>query len=482
VTVPLGSAARPLRVAIVGSGPSGFYAAEALLDAPVSVEVDVLERLPVPYGLVRHGVAPDHAKLKSVTATYAEIAGREGFRYLGNVEFGRDVSASQLGGMYHAVIVAVGAEEDRRLGIPGEHLEGVHAAADFVAWYNGRPGFANLEVDLSQDVAVVAGHGNVAVDVCRLIATPVDALRSTDIASHALDALASSRVREIHLVGRRGPAQAKFTPKELRELASLPGWQVVVDPATMELNEASRAEAADPSQPYVEKNLKLLQSFAAQKRHAPRAIHVRFQLAPISAQGDERLRAVVLERQRLEGRVGHQQAVPTGVSESLQAGLLLRSVGYRGTALPGLPFDVRGGLIPNVLGRVIDERGSTLAGWYVTGWIKRGATGIIGTNRLDSVETVRQLIEDLPLLDAEMTGRTALQQMLAARGHTVISFDDWLSIERAEQENGRRLGKVAEKFVDVSDMLRAALGCEQSVPGSAAAVDPRHARLQRSIR
>jgi len=454
----LGSAAHPLRVAIVGSGPSGFYAAEALLDSPLAVEVDMLERLPVPYGLVRHGVAPDHAKLKSVTTLFASIARRDGFRYFGHVALGRDVTVPQLGAMYHAVIVAVGAESDRALGIPGEQLEGVHAGADFVGWYNGRPGCAGLNFDLSQEVAVVVGQGNVAIDICRLLAKPVDALRSTDIASHALDALAASRVREIHLVGRRGPAQASFTPKELRELGGLPGWQVIVDPAALALNEASRAEAADPARPFVAKNLQVLQSFAARPRNAARTIHLCFERAPVSAQGAERLQAVELERQRLEGPAGAQRAVATGVRERLEAGLLFRSVGYRGTALPGLPFDACRGVISNVLGRVTDERGELATGWYVSGWIKRGATGIIGTNRQDSVETVQRLIEDLPLLAAARPGRAALQAMLAARGHPVISFDHWLAIEQAEHENGRRAGKVTEKFVDVSHMLHAALG------------------------
>lgn len=452
----IGSAARPLRVAIVGSGPSGFYAAEALLDSGLAVEVDMLERLPVPYGLVRYGVAPDHAKLKSVTAVFDGIARREGFRYFGHVELGRDVTVEQLGAMYHAVVVAVGADGDRALGIPGEQLEGVHAAADFVGWYNGRPACAGLRFDLRQDVAVVVGQGNVAIDICRLLALPVDALRGTDIASHALDALADSQVREIHLVGRRGPAQARFTPKELRELGTLPGWQVIVDRDALALNDASRTEAADPAQPFVAKNMQLLQGFAAQPRGTSRTIHLHFERAPIGAEGDARLQAVVLERQRLEGPAGAQRAMPTGSSDRLAAGLLFRSVGYRGVALPGLPFDARAGVIPNDRGRVTDDRGIALAGWYASGWIKRGPTGIIGTNRQCSVETVQRLIEDLPLLASERPGRIALRALLAASGHPVVSFEHWLAIEQAERENGRRAGRVIEKFVDVGHMLRAA--------------------------
>jgi len=452
----IGSAAAPLRIAIVGSGPSGFYAAEALLDSTLAVEVDMLERLPVPYGLVRHGVAPDHAKLKSVTGLFDGIARRDGFRFFGHVAMGRDVTAAQLQSMYHAVIVATGADGDRALGIPGEQLDGVHAAADFVGWYNGRPECAGLRFDLDQDVAAVIGQGNVAIDVCRLLATPVAALRSTDIASHALDALAASRVREIHLVGRRGPAQAKFTPKELRELGTLPGWQVIVDPADLELNEASRAEAADPASTFVAKNLQVLRGFAAQPRSAARAIHLRFQQAPVAVHGEGRVRALTLQRQWLEGPAGSQRAVPTRQEDRLEAGLVFRSVGYRGTGLPGLPFDAVRGVIPNAGGRVTDDGGTLLPGWYATGWIKRGPTGIIGTNRQDSVETVQRLVEDLPLLEAPRVGRAALQAALAGRGHRVISFDDWLLIEKAERSNGQRAGKVAEKFVDVACMLDAA--------------------------
>ena len=451
----IGTAAQPLRIAIVGSGPSGFYAAEALLDSSHCVEVDMIERLPVPYGLVRHGVAPDHAKLKSVTSLFDSIARREGFRLFGNVEMGRDVTAAQLQAMYHAVIVATGADGDRALDIPGEELDGVHAAADFVGWYNGRPECANLRFDLREEVVAVIGQGNVAIDVCRLLALPVSALCSTDIAGHALDALAGSRVREIHLIGRRGPAQAKFTPKELRELGALPGWQVIVDPAALELNDASCAEAADPGSPFIAKNLQVLRGFASQSRTASRAIHLHFERAPVAMHGEGRVQALMLRWQRLEGQAGHQRAVQTEREERLEAGLVFRSVGYRGSSLPGLPFDAVRGVIPNTGGRVTDECGSILPGWYATGWIKRGPTGLIGTNRLDSVETVERLVEDLPLLGVPRLGRAALQAALAERGKRVISFDDWLVIERAERENGQRSGKLAEKFVNVAHMLDA---------------------------
>ena len=452
----LGTPDLPLRVAVVGSGPSGFYAAEALLESGLAVEIDMIERLPVPYGLVRYGVAPDHAKLKSVTAVFSGIAQDPRFRFFGNVALGRDVGAEDLAAMYHAVIVATGADADRKLGIEGEHLVGVHAASDFVGWYNGKPECAALQFDLSQDVAVVVGQGNVAIDVCRILAKPVDELRRTDITQHALDALASSRVREIHLVGRRGPVQAKFTPKELRELGTLAGWQVIVDPACLELNEQSQGELKHPAFVHAAKNLDILRAFAAKRRDAVRSIQLHFHRTPVALHGSDRLQQVVLEGQRLEGPPSAQVAVPTGERSVIDAGLLFRSVGYLGCALPGLPFDDRKGVLPNQYGRLQTAAGECLRGWYATGWVKRGPTGIIGTNRLDSVETVSRLVGDLPSLLASKPGRDALLGLLCGKGHRIVAFEDWLSIERAERARGLLADKPAEKFVCVAQMLAAA--------------------------
>jgi ferredoxin--NADP+ reductase len=452
----LGTPGRPLRAAIVGSGPSGFYAAEALLQSGLTVEVDLIERLPVPYGLVRFGVAPDHAKLKSVSTVFAEIARDERVRFFGNVALGREISADQLEAIYHAVVVATGADDDQKLDIEGEHLCGVHAARDFVGWYNGKPECACLAFDLSQEVVVIVGQGNVAIDVCRILAKPIDDLRKTDITEFALDSLASSRVREIHLVGRRGPVQAKFTPKELRELGSLPGWEPVVDPADLELNEASRVELANPGLAHVAKNYEILRSYATRPRERLRSICLDFFQAPVALEGDERVRSVMVERQRLEGPATAQAAIPTGECFRLEAGLVFRSVGYRGSALPGLPFDERRGVIPHQEGRVMVLPNRPMQGWYVTGWIKRGPTGIIGTNRLDSVETVSRLIEDLPAIDVPKPGRAALVAALDAVGHRPVSLEDWLAIEQAEIERGRARRKTAEKFVLVADMLAAA--------------------------
>lgn len=452
-----GTESHPLRVAIVGSGPGGFYAAEALLESGLQVEIDLIERLPVPYGLVRFGVAPDHAKLKSVTAVFARIAEDPRLRFFGNVEVGRDLSVQQLGALYHAVVVATGAAGDRRLGIAGEHLPGVHAAGDFVGWYNGRPECADLEFDLDQEVAVVIGQGNVAIDVCRILASPIDALRRTDIAAHALDALARSRVREIHLVGRRGPVQAKFTPKELRELGALPGWQPRVTPDAMQLNVASQAELTLPGFVHAARNLDILRGFAQSPADdGRRPLHLHFQRAPVALGGESRVERIELETQALSGDAGAQSATPTGERLSLPAGLVLRSVGYRGTPLPGLPFDLVRGALPHRDGRLVDTAGKVLCGWYATGWIKRGPSGVIGTNRADSVDTVATLLADVAALDAVKAGRAGLCALLAAGGQRVVDFTGWKVIERAEIERGRLDGKPAEKFVRIDDMLAAA--------------------------
>src|SRR5207247_2598253 len=328
-SAPMGA----LRVAVVGSGPAGFYAAGALLAADVPVEVDLIERLPTPWGLVRLGVAPDHPKIKSVSRAFEKIAVRPGFRFLGNVEVGRDVQHDQLLEHYDAVVYAVGAQTDRRMNIPGEDLPGSWAATEFVAWYNGHPDFQELEFDLSGERAVVIGNGNVAVDVARMLALTPEELATTDTTQAAIDAFNGAGIREVVMVGRRGPAQAAFTTPELIELGELAGADVIVDPADH--------EGAEPTDTNSERHLEVLRGFAAREPEGKaKRLVLRFLRSPVAILGEERVEAIELVHNRLEAdEHGALRAVPTGEIETLPCGIVFRSVGYRGVALPGVPFD-----------------------------------------------------------------------------------------------------------------------------------------------
>ncbi len=460
-----GSEQHPLRVAIVGSGPSGFYAAEGLVKSGRMVRVDMFERLPAPFGLVRHGVAPDHPKLKEPIRIYDRIARVPEFRLLGNVTVGRDVSVEELRAAYHAVLFCCGAESDRRLGIPGEDLPGSHTATEFVGWYNAHPDYRDREFDLSQEVAVIIGQGNVAIDVCRILAKTVDELKHTDIAAHALECLAASRIREIHLIGRRGPAQAKFTTKEFRELGELADCDPVVDPADLELNTESLAELEDRAGSVAKKNLEVLKGFASRPaRPTRRRVFLRFLLSPVEllddgggggGGGGGRLEQVVLERNRLEGGPFRQTARATGERLTLACGLLFRSIGYKGVAIPGVPFDPRQGVFPSRDGRIVDEAGAVIPGLYAAGWIKRGPTGIIGTNRADSLATVNSLLADLSTLDTgPKPGAEGLAGLGPGQGPRVVGYADWLVIDGAEVQRGASKGKPREKFTRVAEMLR----------------------------
>jgi ferredoxin/flavodoxin---NADP+ reductase len=444
----------PLRVAIVGAGPSGFYAAEALLKSGRDVRIDMIERLPAPFGLVRFGVAPDHPKLKEAIAVYDRIARSPGFRFFGNVTVGQDVTVDELAAAYHAVIFACGAESDRRLDVPGEDLPGSYTATEFVGWYNGHPDYRDRVFDLSQEVAVIVGQGNVAADVCRILAKTVDELRHTDIAEHALEALAGSRVREIYVVGRRGPAQAKFTAKELRELGELDDAEVVVDPAELELNPESLAEFEDRKGAAAKKNVEILRDFAARpSRGRSRRIIFRFLLSPVQILGRDRVEGVVFERNRLSGPPFEQSARGTGERLDMPAGLVFRSIGYKGTAMPGVPFDARRGVFPTREARIIDAAGAAVPGLYACGWIKRGPTGIIGTNKPCSVATVASLLADVPADAPPKPGAEGIPALAGTNGRRIVSYDDWIAIDRAEIGRGTPKGKPREKFTSVEEML-----------------------------
>ena len=387
----IGTPEIPLRVAIVGSGPSGFYAAGALFNSKshpdLRVEVDVFDRLPTPWGLVRGGVAPDHPNIKAVSRVYEKIAAQPGFRFYGNVELGRDITHDDLTARYHAVIYAVGAQTDRRMGIPGEDLPGSWAATEFVAWYNGHPDYRDLVFDLSAESAVVVGNGNVAADVARMLALTPDELRATDVADHALEALAESKVREIFVLGRRGPAQAAFTNPELLELGAMTHADIYVDPGEAELDPlSSEFIESDAAHNTAKKNVKIVHEYAQRPLEGKhRRIVLRFLVSPLEIIGEERVEGIRIGHNELaHDDSGQIRPRPRDTSEEIACGLVFRSIGYRGTPIEGLPFDQRRTIIPNDRGRVVAEEGEPVTGQYVAGWIKRGPTGIIGTNKRDA--------------------------------------------------------------------------------------------------
>jgi ferredoxin/flavodoxin---NADP+ reductase len=458
----------PIRVAVVGSGPAGFYAAGHLLkDSTGGVEVDMLERLPTPWGLVRSGVAPDHPKIKSVSRVYEKTAEHPRFRFFGNVCVGEHVSRDELLKHYHAVVYAIGSAIDRPLGIPGEGLAGSHAATDFVGWYNGHPDHVDLEVDLlSADRAVVIGNGNVALDVARMLVLSNTELGCTDTADHALEVLAQSHVREVVIVGRRGPAQAAFTNPELRELGELSDADVVVEQAELE----QALAVADPSlerNATARHNVEILRDYAMREPAGkPRRVVLRFLLSPVEllGDGDGRLRAVRLVRNELTADdAGVLRATPTAEHETIEAGLLFRAIGYRGLPMPGLPFDERRGVIPNDGGRVTDpDTGTPLPGEYVVGWIKRGPTGVIGTNKKDAQQTVDAILADLAAANGrfpnEPTSPDAgeIERVLRARQPDLVPYEGWLEIDRHERARGKRSGRPRVKLTRIEEMLRIA--------------------------
>jgi ferredoxin--NADP+ reductase len=449
------TAARALRVAIVGSGPSGFYAAETLLAASApGVEVDVFEALPAPFGLVRYGVAPDHPKIKTIIARYEKTAEHPSFAFFGNTEVGRDITVDELRRYYDAIVFASGAQTDRRLGIPGEDLPGSYTATEFVAWYNGHPAYQDRVFDLSCECAVVVGQGNVAVDVARILAKTVDELSDTDITARALEVLAESKIREVRMVGRRGPVQAAFTPVELKELGELADCDLIVDPAELVLNDASRAELDVLKWRDAKKNVDLLNGFAARAASGrSRRLVIEFYRSPKEIRGGDAVRDVLMERNLLTGEPGAQRAVGSGRLETVACGAVFRSVGYRGVAISGLPFDEKAGIVPNVEGRVVRD-GAPVPGLYVVGWIKRGPSGVIGTNKPDAVETVKHVLEDAPALTpCTEPSRDAVLSLLETRRVRVVSYPQWRAIDAAEVARGAPLGKPREKFTDVAEML-----------------------------
>ena len=452
---------RPLRVAVVGSGPAGFYAAGALLASEdPAVEVDMIERLPTPWGLVRLGVAPDHPELKTASRVFEKTAAMRGFRFFGNVEAGRDLTHEELSRLYDAVVYTVGAQTDKRLGIPGEDLPGSWAATEFVAWYNGHPDYQHLRFDLEVERAVVIGNGNVAIDVARMLARTREELASTDATDRAIEAIAGSGLREIVMIGRRGPAQAAFTPPELKELGELGGADVIVDPADLQLDPASEA-ALEADRARARRNVDILREFAAlTPAGKPKRLVLRFCVSPVEILGDGRVEAIEIVHNELvpDGR-GSVRAVPTDEHEVIPCGVVFRSVGYRGVELPGVPFDPERATIRNTGGRVLDEQSAQVPGVYCAGWIKRGPTGVIGTNKKDATETVELLLEDarsgaLPRVDG--ASADAVDALLAERGVEVVTYSGWELIDKVECERGTPHGRPRIKLASWDELLKAA--------------------------
>jgi ferredoxin/flavodoxin---NADP+ reductase len=471
---------QPARIAIVGSGPAGFYAAEHLLKREdVLVEVDMFDRLPTPFGLVRAGVAPDHPKLKSVVRVYERTAAREGYRFFGNVEISRDIRVAELEQRYHAIVHAYGSATDRKLGIPGEDLPGSHPATAFVAWYNGHPDFADARFDLSCERAVVIGNGNVATDVVRMLALPRAELEITDTADHAIAALACSKIREIVVLGRRGPAQAAFTNPEARELGELTDADIDVDPADVELDPVSREYVeSDRCDATKKRNIEIFTEFSRrQPEGKPKRVVMRFCRSPVEIQGNSKVERLIVGRNELyRDQSGAIRARDAGEREEIDCGLVLRSVGYRGVPLEGIPFDDRRGVIPNEGGRVIEpESREQVPGHYAVGWIKRGASGVIGTNKKDAQDTVDNLLADLeagrlrspasfaPRPGAarpEGSGGGSIEELLDERAVAYVTYVGWQAIDRAETEAGRPYGRPRIKFCQIADMVEAAKSAE----------------------
>ncbi|MGC6366440.1 MAG: FAD-dependent oxidoreductase [Candidatus Marinamargulisbacteria bacterium] len=439
-------------IAIIGSGPSAFYAAQALFKADKDIKVDMFEKLPTPFGLLRGGVAPDHQQMKTVAKSYDKIADHPNFRFFGNVEIGNQIDLPTLKKHYHSVIVAVGAETDRKMNIPGEDLTGSYTATEFVAWYNGQPSYQNHEFNLQGESAVIIGQGNVAVDVTRILAKPIHELEQTDITQTAIDHLKNSKLKNIYMIGRRGPAQAAFTELELKELGHIEGVNVKIHDE-LELSIADKTEVESSSK--ARKNVNQL-NIIKQKDQVDsnqKTIHILFYSSPselISEDGI--LKKLKLERNRLEGDAGTQKAFATGEFYEIDCDILFRSIGYRGVPFRGLPFDDRRGVIPNNAGQVVDLNNDPIDATFVTGWIKRGPSGVIGTNRSDSIETVNTLLDSLESTSQQSTEDIAT--VLTDKQIRYVTYADWKVIDEYEVSEGQKKGKPREKLTSIDHILQ----------------------------
>jgi len=458
----IGTSDNPLRVAIIGSGPAGFYTVSNLFKHDgLVVEIDMFEKLPTPFGLVRAGVAPDHQKDKTVTRAYDKSAASPSFRFYGNVEFGHHLHLDDLRHLYHQVVFATGAQDDRSLNIPGEDAIGSHPATDFVAWYNGHPNFADHEFDLDATGVAIIGLGNVAIDVARMLCKSVEELITTDMADHALAALRRSRIKTVTILGRRGPAQAAFTPEEIREIGALQHTDVVVRVDEAELDDASRHALAASADRNAAKNAEIIKEFSLwQTADRDKQLNIRFMVSPVEIITDSNNRVAgirIVKNESFLGSDGSVRVRATSQEEILPVQMVFRSVGYRGVPLPEVPFDAAAGVIPNVAGRVIDDARQPVDGLYVVGWIKRGPSGVIGSNKTDAKETVAGMIEDA------LAGRCfhpthpdveSARLLVASRQARFVDFNHWRDLDDVEVRNGLAAERPRIKFTTVEDMLQ----------------------------
>ena len=459
-----GTETNPLRVAIIGSGPTGFYAAQHLFnEKELNVEVDMYDRLPTPYGLVRLGVAPDHQKIKSVIAVYHKTAQRPGFSFFGNVDIGEHLTVEDLRRHYHQIVYCTGAQTDRRLNIPGEDLTGSRTATEFVAWYNGHPEYVDREFDLSRESVVIVGVGNVAVDVARILCRTPEELAKTDIADHALEVLRESRVRRVYMLGRRGPAQAAFTNAEVKELGEMPGAECSVLAEEMELDPSTKQKLEEKPDKITTRKLDILSGMVGRSEpDKPRKLQIRFLVSPVEIEGHEQGRVKSVKIVRNELYLSDRGAIKsrgTDRFETLDADLVFRSVGYRGVPVPGVPFREDWAVIPNDKGRVLDsDGGSPVVGEYSAGWIKRGPQGVIGTNKPDALETVRCMLEDLGegrVLEPESPSADSAEKLVRERQPNFFSYEDWNRLDELEIGKGEPQDRPRVKYTDVREMLAA---------------------------
>jgi len=448
-------------VAIIGSGPAGFYAADHLFkNKDYIFNVDMYDRLPTPFGLVRLGVAPDHQKIKTVTRVFDKIAQNPNFRFFGYVEFGNDINLEDLNKYYHIIIFATGAQTDRKMNIPGEQLIGSHTATEFVAWYNGNPYYKERKFDLSKEKVAIIGVGNVAVDVARILCRSEEELRKTDISEYALENLIHSKVKEVYMIGRRGPAQAAFTNPELKELGNLENADLILDNEEIEPDQITKNFLEENEDKPTNRKLELLKEFSSNKEtNKNRKLHIRFLLSPIEIAGsdDNSINSIKLTRNELyKSPDGSIRPKSTDEIIELDVGLVFRSIGYRGVPLPDLPFNKDWGVISNEDGRILGEDKNHIEGLYATGWIKRGPTGVIGTNKTDSGETVKCIIDDISnnkFNNPEVDDSKSIETLIKERSPNFINYEQWQKVDQSEIERGQELGRPRLKYTDVYEIL-----------------------------